>query len=590
MVLTKRNEKMKDILKFVVFVTIGLLGFFALAYPTTTGSFNDPPIIQPGDGWLGQTAPPGVVGAGRPHDDAKVIARWDTVPYQEIDNEFEVGLVAFHINQIDRVEFAVEGGEWVSHNQMQYNPRTNVYEYYGILRKQDFSTVGPIEVRAIAYPRAGLPRLLPPLKLFVDPDNTTPFKTRWVSTTGDDSNDGSFEHPLASISQAAINISNDFGSADGGRIFLMPGDYAYGGMSYPNTVTMSDKWLTITPHFPATKEDVRITSNLGSMKTKLIHFKDLTFREGVESSVGVPSAIWLDDCHMIGNGPETKINQWGHWLSSHTWTLGDYITDSEAEQNFHGFMHSKGLIRNTSVHDLASDAYQNGVCVINSTAYNLTKGSTDAHVDVYQITYRLPEELGSVENPNPDINCVFYGNVGVDYRGQGIYFGDGPNDADPWMEVEYDNIALVNNYLNALPATARNNLSNHTLRHCLLWNNTFLGQRFDINMDFGDDYLENISIRGNCFMALRYGDAHTPDLLDGHDVFDNHYVDGLGHFHAITPGEGWTEGDPGFYPNWIIPNVSSILNNRMQPLTPSDLMGRERGLSTAVGAFVGRNK
>ena len=581
---------MKNILKFILFVVVGLVGFFMLAYPSTNASLSaDPPIIFPGSGWLGQTAEPGVVGPGRPHADAKVIARWDTIPYQKIDNEFEVGVVAFHINGIDRVEFAVDGGEWVSHSRMEYNPRTNVFEYYGILREQDFAVAGPIEVRAIAYPKAGLPRLLPPKLLFVDPNDSTPTKERWVSVGGSDTNDGSFANPFASISHAAVDMSSEFGSADGGVIYLMRGDYAYGGMPWPNTVTMADNWLTITPAEGLTKDDVRIVSTLGSMKTKLIHFKDLTFREGIESGVGIPSAIWLEDCHMIGNGPETKVNQWGHWLSPSSWTLGDFITDSEAEQNFHGFMHSKGLIRNSSVHDLASDAWQNGVCVINCTAYRLTKGSTDAHVDIYQITYRLPEELGSVENPNPDINCVYYGNVGVDFHGQGIFMGDGPND-EPEMETNYHNVALVNNYINSWPGMSRSHFSHTELKHLVMWNNTILGQNFDFNLEEGDDFMTDISIKGNCFFSLRYGNSHTENLFSGHDVSDNHYMSGLTTWHSVTPGENWTEGDPGFYPNWIVPDLDSILNDRMEPLVPSDLMGRERDQSTAIGAFIGRNK
>jgi len=576
---------MKNFLRLIGFTTIFVLGFVTLAYPKTTPSVvNEPPIVQPGNGWTGDTTEPGVVNPRQPHADAKVIARWDTVPYQKIDDNFEVGVVAFHINDIDRVEFAVDGGEWVRHNQMQYNPRTSVYEYYGILREQDFNSVGPIEVRAIAYPRAGLPRLLPPKYLFVDPFDVTPVKERWVSPTGSDTNDGSINAPFASISHAAVDISNEFGSADRGVIYLTAGDHAYGGMAFPNAVIVSDSWLTITHADGLTKGDARITSELGSMKTKLVHFKDITFREGVESSTALLSAVWLDNCHMIGNGPETKVNQWGHWLSASSWSLGDYITDSEAEQNYHGFMHSKGLIRNTIVHDLASDAWQNGLCVINSTAYNLSAGSTLAHVDIYQITHVLPEELGTVEEPNPDINCIFYGNVGTDYLGQGIFMGR-ENSA-----VHYENIALVNNYLEAIPGSSRTHLSSTTLSHVLVWNLTLLNQRFDINLDQGDNALVNASFKGNCLMVLRRGNAHTDQVLNNHIVSDNHYIDGLEHWQAITPGIRWTQGDPGFYPTWVVPNVNSVLNNRMEPLTPSDVSGRLRGSTTAIGAFIGRNR
>src|SRR5690606_9628826 len=91
--------------------------------------------------------------------DAKAIARWDVVPYQIIDCSFEVGVVAFHINGIDRVEFSLENGPWVPVREMTLNPRTQVREYWVVLPCDNLPD-GPSEVRAIAYPKVGIPRVL----------------------------------------------------------------------------------------------------------------------------------------------------------------------------------------------------------------------------------------------------------------------------------------------------------------------------------------------------------------------------------------------------------------------------------------------
>ncbi|MCH7579567.1 MAG: hypothetical protein IIB22_04935, partial [Chloroflexi bacterium] len=127
---------------------------------------NDPPqdgapFIPGGNGWSGPTNEPGPI--GNPDDpgyDAKVIAHWDVVPYQTFNGDFEIGVVAFHINGIDRVEFSAEGGSWTPVSEMTLNSRTNVWEYWAVLNAEAFDD-GPVEVRAIAYPKdAGEPRLL----------------------------------------------------------------------------------------------------------------------------------------------------------------------------------------------------------------------------------------------------------------------------------------------------------------------------------------------------------------------------------------------------------------------------------------------
>lgn len=122
---------------------------------------SDFPILQPGGGFAGPTPQPAAVGNPQmPGYDAKAIARWDVVPYQTFDGDLHIGVVAFHMNGIDRVEFSVDGGPWTPVYEMKLNPHSDVWEYTATLRASLFAD-GPVEVRAIAWPAgAGEPRVL----------------------------------------------------------------------------------------------------------------------------------------------------------------------------------------------------------------------------------------------------------------------------------------------------------------------------------------------------------------------------------------------------------------------------------------------
>src|SRR6185436_2472821 len=101
-------------------VTTPLHQLAAVAAPTT---------LTPGTGFSGPTTQPPVQGTGA-GSDAKAIARWDVVPYQTFDTTLNIGVVAFHINDIAKVAFSVNGGPWTDVSQMTLNPETNVVEYW----------------------------------------------------------------------------------------------------------------------------------------------------------------------------------------------------------------------------------------------------------------------------------------------------------------------------------------------------------------------------------------------------------------------------------------------------------------------------
>ena len=93
--------------------------------------------------------------AGPTGADAKVIAHWNVVPYQAFSRPMTIGVVAFHINGIDRVEFQVNGKPVGSANEMTLNKRTNTNEYWFTLDPKNFGPADPenphLEVEAIPF-------------------------------------------------------------------------------------------------------------------------------------------------------------------------------------------------------------------------------------------------------------------------------------------------------------------------------------------------------------------------------------------------------------------------------------------------------
>ena len=127
---------------------------------TVTVSETGMILITTGVGFGGATAQPENTGSSLSGGyDENAIARFDVVPYQAFSDTLNVGVVAFHVNGIQKVSFSVNGGSWVDVTDMTRNPDTNVVEYWATLRATDFSD-GQIEVRAIVYPNTGVPRVL----------------------------------------------------------------------------------------------------------------------------------------------------------------------------------------------------------------------------------------------------------------------------------------------------------------------------------------------------------------------------------------------------------------------------------------------
>ena len=522
------------------------------------------PILQPDTGWTGPIEQPEAIGdSSMLGYDAKAIARWDVVPYQTFDDKFHIGVVAFHMNGIDRVSFSVDGGPWVDVYEMQLNPRTNVEEYTVTLDANLFAQNGPVEVRAIAWPKgAGEPRVLDSLPASADPTGEilANRQIRWVSATGDNSTgDGSRENPFATIKQAAMSINQAQGGiADNGYIYLETGDYPMSGgwegapWSIPSTI---NSYLTISGAPDLPPEDVRITLGGSSerLQVKLLRFQNVLIETTVSSGPlpnGDEPHLWIDKAY------------WGDGYS-HAGFPHKFFTNVRSHNAFQGIFNAK-LVRNAILEDLYSDAFQNTQCVINATIDIIDRREhTGVHPDIIQWHWTS----GNLDN------LIYYNIHATNCKAQQFFLA---GEKDPVAEGDsFSNIAVVNALF--ANSTSETTLSSQVAlpgNHLLFWHTSFINGGGLLLTDKGST-ITNISIRNSVFKQFIFSSAWT-GIVD-----NNHFIN-----NSVT-GTQSTTGDPlwnNVNANDYSPASGSPLNNRNTiQLVPTDVLGNT--FSGSIGAI-----
>ena len=374
------------------------------------GGGSNPPLLLPGSGWAGETPQPPPTGdPSQPGHDARAIARWDVVPFQTVSDELEIGVVAYHINGIDRVDFSVNGGPWLSVTEPSENPRTGVNEYWVKIRAELFETDAAIEVRAIAWPNNGIPRVLSgnettctgpnhSLVLFTNYAGTLSETIRYVAPEGDDTQDGTTpQTAMASADAAAWSMYQEIGTLDGARIILMPGTHDIRGASWPRSQIRNEKrWLTIEglPGADVGSVLVRGTSEdsrFGSVK--LLQWKNLT----IIASNGAPvlrswvseSKVWFDN--VVVDGIDRSLDTAKFAFGTTDFPGGKYATDVTASNLADGLT-AFTLQRESSLSRLLSDAFSNSICVLNSSVTDINPLDSSAHPDILQFFSADPLE------------------------------------------------------------------------------------------------------------------------------------------------------------------------------------------------------
>ncbi|MCC5787811.1 MAG: hypothetical protein JJU33_14045 [Phycisphaerales bacterium] len=503
-----------------------------------------------------------------PGYDAKAIARWDVVPYQVIDGEFHIGVVAFHMNDIDHVLFSAEGGPWVRVDEMQHNPRTDVWEYTVVLDAADFQD-GPVEIRAVAYPKVGVPRVLAgndlsvrngehSMFLYANAGETLPKAERYVSELGsDETGDGTRDRPYRTI-WGAIRSAGPV--LDNVTIYLEEGEYEYGGSGFPQP-TAGLGWTTITKAPGATRENVKLISGENRLRIDRVRLSDVTLdqRDGwvIAGFNTLGWSIWLDS--VTGNG---KNHFSGPPTRSHF--AGKYVTDSHFA-NYRDAMVTKTLVRNVNIDGIGSDAFHNSYFVVNSSVNNIDRQGSDAHPDVFQLF-----------GPTTDIdNVILYGVMATRVDAQGLFI-QGVQSAS--------NIAFVNVSIDKKSGYAVSQIGDVPIDH-LFVNHVSMP---NMSWVWRTANATNIRVKNSVWrrVATSSINGNTPLALDEW-YNNNHFID-HNVWGVLVLGDGVTTGDPGFSVSAsgkFVPSSSSILRDRASSRVPVDILGNSRSKLTTLGAF-----
>ena len=401
-----------------------------------SGGSDEFPILEPGSGFGGPTTQPAPVGdASMRGYDAKAIARWDVVPYQDFDGLFHIGVVAFHINGIERVEFSVDGGRWTPVTEKKLNPRTDVWEYTATLDASLFDD-GLVEVRARVFPRdAGEVRVLGgdfqrigEHSLFLD---ARPLgierQSVYVSAQGGDGGTGTSDDPVSSIRDAVSRLE-DSGAANGGIIYLLPGEHDCQSFFTETTTT----YLTISGAPDTDPSEVILRTDTGRPQATRLRLANLTGKDIDDSSFLSGSGrrmqhLWLDNVTLVG----TDRHMRGPWLSSMNDTVV-YTTRVIARARMEGLKHVY-LARDTHVQHIQADSFGENPLLINCSVRDIFADGSGAHSDVYQ--------WGPTQGYE---NVIVYGfQADEDVSAQGFFAGGYP-DEPPLTDFAFVDVRMDN--------------------------------------------------------------------------------------------------------------------------------------------------
>lgn len=371
------------------------------------GMANDERVLVPGTGFMGPTADPPAVGSG-PGADKTVIAHWDAVPYVTFDGKTHIGVLAYHVSDVDRVELSLAGGPWLSVATATPHPDTGVVEYWATV---DAATVpdGPIEVRAIAYPKVGIPAVLqgtvskPRSSLFLNANahGSLAHEVRHVATSGSDAADCKTPATACATLPRAFESASQGGSLDGAEIRLGAGTW-----TLPETnsaFTTANQWLTITSAPDVAADQVIVDGVAGpsdgiGVHVKHLHLSRLTLTGPINKAapMSFEDYLWFDHGEVHSVNPNAVAEADCFEIGNTTIFSGVYVTDVTMDNM------CNGPTNVTLARDVVAKKTAAGHSSGTSTVVNYTvewvygsvymPGWPDYHGDVYQM-YQLSNDI-----------------------------------------------------------------------------------------------------------------------------------------------------------------------------------------------------
>ena len=348
--------------------------------PSSPSSSSSDVTLVAGPGFTDATPTPTAIGVGQ-YADARAISRWDTVPGTLVSEPTAVGVVAFHVAGINRVEFSVNGGPWTAVRIPSLNPKTGVVEYWAWVNPT-IAADGPVEVRAIAYPNTGLPRLLEPLSLVINGGGKFTRPALYLSPTGNDSTgDGSKQNPFLSLQKAVSKLGAD---ADGATIYLAPGTHDFSAGLAPTarlTINTRNTYVTIQAAPGVRRDEVTVAAwPGGGLATSFLRLANISLGPvAVRGAYRPDQRLWFDNCESFGAGQDVGP---GGPAGGFEYI---YSTNSLVHDMCNGFGSKAAIIRNTTFSNIGSDTLQGVKMAINVTVRNVDrKTKLGFHPDVVQ--------------------------------------------------------------------------------------------------------------------------------------------------------------------------------------------------------------
>lgn len=376
-----------------IFLLIAIFVIFSLGVVSAQ-------TLTPGSGWTGSTNVPSAIGSsGQYGYDAKVIAHWDHVPYQAASGTINIGVLAYHVSGIAKVSFSVNNGPWLDITTPTLNPETNVEEYWVTLDESLFPSnfAGNVELRAIAYPNTGTPRVLQgtnngighdsSMIVSVDRAGTLPDNIAYATVTGSDTNNClTSTTACRTITRAMNSIAVSGNNLDGAEVRLGEGNW-----QLPSTASYltPNRWFTITSIAGTNRDNVIIGSVANGAMTSRLKLSKLSIVRGT-NLFNYQGYIWIDNSKVYKQTAWT-VNDGAYSAAD----LLGYATPESGNNEYNGYF-TDVYINNTGqgpsnlvlarniIAETTDEGYASGTqTLINYWVYKIVQ-IPPAHADYYQ--------------------------------------------------------------------------------------------------------------------------------------------------------------------------------------------------------------
>lgn len=350
--------------------------------------------------------------------DCKPFGRWNCVPYQVFDGTLNVGVVADHQAGVDRVEFAVDGGAWVSVDTPAVNATTGSTEYFVTLDAADFAPGGDTaKVRAVIYPEVGIPRVLDG-----DVEDHAYGGPYWQ---------GEWELEL-------------YPNKTETTVELAAGTYNWGQGVLGGTQAADSTWLVVKPAVGVAVEDVIIQDGgsvdpgFGLKRVRL---------EGVTSHIPVARSFEGDDRHLWRDGgdvtdPLGRYNAAGAEESApNYWQTDTTVHDVRIGTG-------RGYVRGGRFDDIGEDCCRSLDMIVDCVIDDVNRGTTSWHPSP------IPNPLGhdnriyenlTIDNVPGSCWAMYQGN-NTDFRNTDVLIRGGSTTKTSTGNVMFTIGGLVHNF------------------------------------------------------------------------------------------------------------------------------------------------